>query len=121
MNRLVKAAGPVDPTWTGTRFQKWIVETARLNGWTVRVMDQRNSRGVLRAQSMDQKGWPDLILLCEGILAYVETKSRGENLSAIQQYRHQQLRNAGQRVIVAKAEDWEEVMDLISSRPLVHP
>ncbi len=117
----LKMLGVPSDDWTGTKFQAWIVTNARLNGWTVRVMDQRNTRGVLRAQSMDQRGWPDLLMLADTRSVWVECKSKGEALSSIQMLRHAQLRHAGHEVLALTAGDWRIVMDVIATSPMVHP
>jgi hypothetical protein len=118
----LKMLGIPSEDWTGTKFQAWIVTNARLNGWTVRVMDQRNTRGVLRAQSMDQRGWPDLLLVGGSRAVWIECKSKGEALSSIQMLRHAQLRHTGHEVISLTAGDWRVVMDVIASIVLpVHP
>jgi hypothetical protein len=93
-------------TWSETEYQRFVVAYAREHGWTVRVMDQRNSRGVLRAQSLDQRGWPDLAVTRAGRFAWIELKAEGEKLSALQAQRIGQLIDAGHDVWIAKPTDW---------------
>lgn len=46
-------------------------------------------------------GWPDrIVMLADGVIAFVEVKSPGEKPRSTQLYRHKQLRKLGMAVYV---------------------
>lgn len=106
------ATGLPEDDWDEPRWQRWVVATARANGWTVRVMDQRNRRGVLHAQSEDQRGWPDLLLVDDRVV-WVELKPKGGKLSAMQRDKIDRLVDAGAEVHIMEPSHWGELLALL--------
>lgn len=88
-----------------TEFQRTVVDFARLLGWRVRVVDQRNARGQLRARHEDQQGWPDLLLVKDRVV-WLELKAFGKSLSPTQVECIRELREAGAEVHVVTPAHW---------------
>jgi len=107
---------PTEPvlTWTEQEFQRHVVAFARTHGWTVRVMDQRNARGVLRAQSRDQRGWPDLKCLRGTTALWVELKTVTGGTTELQIERISQLTAAGETVMVVDPRGWSALQEVLS-------
>lgn len=60
-----------------------------------------------------QQGWPDrIVMLPGGRLVWVELKRNGGRLSALQRFRHAQLRERGQQVVtIWSREDIDRLME----------
>lgn len=92
------------PDWDEPRFQRWVVATARANGWRVRIMDQRGRPG-WRGQATD-KGLPDLLLVKDEVV-WMELKAVGGKLRPDQVEWIEALKAAGAPVLVVEPTDWE--------------
>ena len=111
MGTAMMSVGPLpEEDWDEPRFQRWVVATARANGWKVRVTDQRGRPG-WRGQQED-KGWPDLILLRDRVV-WIELKAKGGQLRAAQAIVIEFLRRAGAEVHVFEPSQWEELMGVL--------
>jgi hypothetical protein len=98
-----------EPDWDEPRFQRWVVGTARINGWRVRVMDVRSGGARLRRGHPPDRGWPDLLLVKDRLF-WAELKPKGGKLSEDQSKVIDDLKAAGQEVHIWTPEDWEAVV-----------
>lgn len=100
-----------DKSWDEPRFQRWVVATARANGWRVRVLDARTGINHRRSHASD-RGWPDLVMVNRGRdeLAWVELKAVGGLLRPDQREVIEMLLLAGETVHIWDPSDWEEVL-----------
>ena len=55
---------------------------------------------VVKINLCNKSGFPDLMMLKDGIASFVEVKRKGEKPRPLQLYRHEELRNAGFEVLV---------------------
>lgn len=55
---------------------------------------------MVKVQLCNKAGFPDLIALKDGKAAFIEVKRPGQKPRPLQEYRHEQLRNAGFDVFV---------------------
>lgn len=99
-----------EPDWDEPRFQRWLVATARANGWRVRIMDQRGRPG-WRGQAAD-KGLPDLLMAKDRVV-WMELKAKGGKLRPDQVEWIAALREAKAEVHVVDPTDWEFIMSAI--------
>lgn len=93
-----------DATWDEPRYQRWVIATARMNGWHVRVTDQRGRPG-WRGTASD-KGWPDLILVRERVV-WLELKAAGGQLRPEQKLVISMLKEAGAEVHISDPGHWD--------------
>lgn len=102
-----------DVTWDEPRFQRWVVATARANGWRVRVMDVRSGGARLRRGHTPDRGWPDLLFVHPTAhrLFWAELKDAKAPLKAEQEEVIGLLRAAGQEVHVWRPQDWEVILE----------
>lgn len=100
-----------DVTWDEPRFQRWVVATARANGWRVRVMDVRV--GQMRRGHKPDRGWPDLLMVhpSRHRLLWAELKDAKAPVKPEQEEVLTMLRAAGQETHVWRPQDWEQIME----------
>lgn len=98
-----------EATWDEPRFQRWVVASARMNGWRVRVLDVRT--GKIRRAQVHEKGWPDLVMAHpeKGVI-WAELKAVGGAPRPDQQEMLQTLMLAGAEVHLWFPTDWEAIM-----------
>ena len=56
---------------------------------------------VCKLQAVGRRGWPDILVIYQGEVIFVETKTTDGRVSKIQKHVHSEIRNAGGTVIVA--------------------
>lgn len=100
------------PGWDEPTFQRWVVPTARANGWRVRVMDTRAGGGLRRQGHKMDRGWPDLLLVRERVM-WIELKAQGGKLRPDQEDVIELLRKAGAEVWIFTPRDWEELLGVL--------
>lgn len=107
MGTSVVVSDVPQPDWDEPRFQRWVVATARANGWLVRIMDQRGRPG-WRGQASD-KGWPDLLLVRDRVV-WLELKARDGTLREDQKVVLAALQAAAAEVYVVDPSSWESLL-----------
>ena len=110
MGTAVHSLAIPDNSWDEPTFQRWVVATARANGWHVRVMDQRGRPGWRGTQA--DKGWPDLLLVRERVV-WLELKAVGGELRPDQRIVLDLLRNAGAEVHVCDPSRWDVLLGAV--------
>lgn len=96
--------------WDEPHYQRWVIASARANGWHVRVTDQRGRPG-WRGQQSD-KGWPDLILLRDRVV-WIELKAKGGEMRPAQAIVIEFLRRGGAEVHVFDPTQWRELLEVL--------
>lgn len=102
----------------GTKLQKAIVETARRHGWTVAHFTQvKTEYGWRVPVSADGKGFPDLILVRDRLVA-VEVKGDGDSMRPDQKKWQSALLMAGVEYHIWTPKKWieGEIEELLSAR-----
>lgn len=71
-----------------------------------RLIKQYEAEGylVMKVIQCNKPGWPDLQLLKDGRIRFVEVKAKNGRVSPVQQHRHEELRACGFEVEVVTAD-----------------
>jgi Holliday junction resolvase len=78
-----------------SEIQSKIIKNHKESGWLAIKLIQTNTNGI-----------PDLLLIKEGQVVFVEVKSQYKKPTPLQEYVHGQLRKAGVNVFVANSPDF---------------
>ena len=70
--------------WTEAEFQETVIEMARALGWRVHAERPASSKGKWSTPIQGDPGYPDLCLVRDGHLVYIECKSQRGILSQAQ-------------------------------------
>ena len=94
---------------TETQWQNTIVETAQRFGWRAAHFRRAQVRQGRYATPVayDAAGFPDLVLVTEGRILFVELKTDRGRVSPEQRAWHEWLEAAGQDVRVWRPRDWD--------------
>lgn len=82
-----------------SKLQKAVRASLKKRGWLV-------NKTILCSVN----GWPDIIAIKEGRVIWIEMKAPGKPLEPLQQYVHEQIRNAGGTVY--KIDNFEDYLRL---------
>lgn len=90
-----------------------MIESEKVLERKLQQMVREKLRGVaVKYTSQTEVGYPDRLCLVNDRCFWVELKTTGERPTAIQEYRHRQLRRMGQRVyVVDSTESLEAVIE----------
>lgn len=95
---------------TEAEFTRMVIELARLNGWRVlHLRPARTLRGWRTAVQGDGKGFPDLVLLRDGVLLIAELKVGNNRLSPQQAAWLAAFRAAGVAASVWRPSMWDVI------------
>lgn len=90
----------------GKDLQKTVIDWARMKGWHVAHFPSvETKQGWRTAVAADAKGWPDLILLRDRILA-IEIKGDGDSMKPEQLQWQERMQRAGVEFYVVRPKDW---------------
>lgn len=92
-------------------FTTAVVQYARLQGWAVaHFRAARTTKGWRTPVAADGAGLPDLLLIRDGRMLFVELKTGGACLTDRQRTWAAWLRRAGQDVRTWRPRDWKEIL-----------
>jgi VRR-NUC domain len=95
-------------TETEAQFQRTVIEAAMLLGWLVFHFPRMIG---------NPTGFPDLILIRDGVTIYRELKTPRGRVSAHQHLMHERLRDAGADVAVWYSTDWDAIEATLTRQP----
>ena len=105
---MSKAKTRTYPKMTEKQLQKAVIDLAHLRGWKIaHFRTAMNADGsYVTPVAADGKGWPDLVLVRDQRLLFVELKSDGGDLRREQHEWLAALRGAHPSVWVWRPDDW---------------
>jgi hypothetical protein len=93
-------------------FQKQVVQLARTCGWMVHHTYAQGS--VLGSKAVD-RGFPDLVMVCNGQILFVELKGSDGRVSEEQDAWLHEITMTGNPALVWHPEDWPSIEAVLTS------